>query len=484
MRHPLVLLPVCLLACEVAAPPVDVEDLPALEVLSPVDGADVRVEDGVVFRVRVRDGVGPVEIVNSGERVLGSAEPDADGVASIPVRFSRGEQVTWRARAGAELTPQQHLGVHAPPGSFTVRMEPEVLRHRASAWVEIGRTSVDAEGDEVDYRVTWFVGDVAVAEGFVLPEGVVLRGDALRAEVVAFDAWHDGPTVRASGQVVNTPPRVNRLSWKPPEPVSGDRVEIQLEVIDLEGDEVDVLTAWREQPVAPHYRRHEWEIFQGSFEVPEVRAPAPQGPLRVQVLADDGFDEREVQVTIGRGNEPPEIAEIQVRPAMPVTGMTLRATTVAFEPDDEAITVEHTWLVDGLPVPGVTEPVLANVQRGQEIVVEVVATDALGLSATARSEPILVRNARPPVPDIAFQPASPMPGEAIACQVTPNPDLEGDPISVTTSWIGPDGLYGAGPELAAGVTLEGETWRCEARLDDGQGGVLLWSASVTVAPPS
>ena len=48
-------------------------------------------------------------------------------------------------------------------------------------------------------------------------------------------------------------------------------------------------------------------------------------------------------------------------------------------------------------------------------------------------EPILVRNARPPVPDIAFQPASPMPGEAIACQVTPNPDLEGDPISVTTS---------------------------------------------------
>ncbi len=87
-------------------------------------------------------------------------------------------------------------------------------------------------------------------------------------------------------------------------------------------------------------------------------------------------------------------------------------------------------------------------------------------------------NVPPTQPEVAMIPEAPTAGEALECVVA-LPSIDLDPVTYARQWWR-DGVYvkelGDVSAVPAGVTVDGETWRCEVQATDG----LEWSVASEV----
>lgn len=95
-------------------------------------------------------------------------------------------------------------------------------------------------------------------------------------------------------------------------------------------------------------------------------------------------------------NRPPIVRSVQMKPAVPSKIETLTATVDAIDPDDQPVTLEYDWLVNGRAVPRARKPSLAlgDYSRGDKVILRVTATDYIE-TTVVDSDEVEIANAPP-----------------------------------------------------------------------------------------
>jgi ribosomal protein L19 len=228
----------------------------------------------------------------------------------------------------------------------------------------------------------------------------------------------------------NRPPQIERVRLEPAEPMPGDRVRAVASVRDPDGDRVT--------------QEFRWEL--AGFELPasgaeiELRAAAKGDPLEVRVTASDGRAESEPARAATRvANRRPVLENVALQPIGSVLpGEPAVATPLARDPDGDAVDFRFRWTVNQAPVEEQQQATFATagLAPGDEIRVQVVASDGESESDAVWSGVLLVGNA---APEIVSTPAAVAPGQPFRYRVEAR-DPEGDKSLRYQLRKGPEGM--------------------------------------------
>ncbi|MBW2315267.1 MAG: hypothetical protein JRH10_13840 [Deltaproteobacteria bacterium] len=261
----------------------------------------------------------------------------------------------------------------------------------------------------------------------------------------------------------NTIPVIEWVHLEPSSPAPGGSVTAQVRVNDPDGDDIEYGYAWRinGRPVRSSGDR----ITLGN---------ALKGdPISVTVTASDGWDESEAYTARAVvGNTPPVLQSVTFDPLGTIhRGQRVTARPIAIDQDGDVLQYEYRWWVNDRELSSESDMLdTSRLKRGDEVRIEVVASDGYSESNPLRSAPIKVENSPP---KIVSTPANAGDASVYLYQVQAEdpdgdrrlryrleqgpPGMTIDPISGALSW--------APAESATG------THNVEVAVDDLQGGV-------------
>ncbi len=181
--------------------------------------------------------------------------------------------------------------------------------------------------------------------------------------------------------VVREVPRVERIDFSPSRPRPGDRVIAEVTLGELTVDEGNVALdfTWRLDGVRQPQRGR-------SFDIPE---DARGNTVEVMVIARDGlWESAPVRKGIVPANREPRVHAVVLDGSGQFdTPRSIEAIVRAEDPDGDPLAYEYRWTVDGQRSDEVGSRFpLTGMRRGDEIQVEVVASDGV-----ARSRPKVSR---------------------------------------------------------------------------------------------
>ena len=258
-------------------------------------------------------------------------------------------------------------------------------------------------------------------------------------------------------------------------PAAGASVTAQVRVNDPDGDEIELGYAWRlnGRPARTTGNTlHLGNAMKGDT-------------VEVTVTASDGWDESEPRTVSGAvGNTPPMLQSIAFDPLGSIhRGQNVTARPVAIDADGDTLEYEFTWWVNDRELSSRSDALdTSRLKRGDQVRVQVVATDGYSRSNAVKSEPILVSNSPP---QIVSTPVNTGPEGTYAYQVeAKDPDgdrrlrfrleqapagMTIDPVSGALSWTPASDASG--------------THTVEVVVDDLQGGVSSQRFTVVMEVP-
>lgn len=228
-----------------------------------------------------------------------------------------GESGSPREGAGAEGSgrPRPIAGSGASAGltenrpavilSAHVQPDPLTRREPISVFVE----AQDPEGGGVTLVHQWYLnGEPLVGQGNpALSPDLVERGDRVSVEITPFDAKGAGVPYRTvEALVVNTPPKVTRIAYKPTPVRVGDRVTAMPESEDPDGDNVSYQFRW--------FHNGD-EFLRADYDTLSTEEFARGDEIVLEVTPSDGIDDGEVRRSdpVKVENSPPEITSLPPR---------------------------------------------------------------------------------------------------------------------------------------------------------------------------
>jgi hypothetical protein len=128
-------------------------------------------------------------------------------------------------------------------------------------------------------------------------------------------------------------------------------------------------------------------------------------------------------------------------PSAPRTDQTLTATAIASDVDGDSLTYTFTWKVDGAVRSVVSGPnasssfdltVAGNGDRGQTVLVEVVASDGTLQSPTAAASAVVVNSS--PTVTLSLSDTSPQSRDVLIAAASAQ-DADADPLTLNYTWI-------------------------------------------------
>jgi len=249
-------------------------------------------------------------------------------------------------------------------------------------------------------------------------------------EASAPDAAGTAPLAPStSGE--NQPPRIERVRLEPAEPEPGDHVRAVVTVRDPEGDRVTQEFRWELAGVP---------LDASGAEI-ELRGAAKGDALEVVVTASDGSAESEpARAATAVANRRPVLENVALQPVGSVLpGQPAVATPMASDPDGDSVEFRYRWTVNQAAVELEEEGgtfATAGLAPGDEIRVQVVASDGESESDAVWSGVLLVGNA---APEIVSTPSAVAPGQPFRYRVEAR-DPEGDRSLRYQLRKGPEGM--------------------------------------------
>lgn len=436
------------------------DDRLTLEVRTPAADAD---GDTIRYRLKwFRDG----ELVLTGDAVP-------------PAATARGERWTVQATpfdGTAEGAPAEAVRViaNSPPAAPVVTLGPAGATVDDDLVVKVTKAPTDADGDALSLRYAVTIAGQLRAfppDRPTVPRGAARRGERVVVEAWAVDGQAEGARARVELTVADAAPGVPRVAIVPAAPRVVDALTVSVvePALDSDRDLLDYRVQWfrnGQKAGAPN-------VF--SIAADELKK---NDKWSVELVATDGEKSGPAaRAEVVVGNTPPGRPRIAATTPAPTVdeGVQIALLEPATDPDGDALRYEYAWTVDGKPLPGPpdrTSLAPAELRKGQRIVVEAVAVDAVG----ARGEPgrveLVVRNTAPGPCTVALMPAAPTTESGLeATLVTPSTDRDSDPISYEYRWFR-DGAavreLDGRPSVKPGVAGRGQTWRVTARPRDGE----------------
>ena len=125
----------------------------------------------------------------------------------------------------------------------------------------------------------------------------------------------------------------------------------------------------------------------------------------------------------------------------------------AVDPDRDAVTFRHQWLVNGNPIAGQTGSTLAPdlLKRGDSVAVAVIPSDGKSQGPPYRTQAVAVANTPPEVTRIALEPAEVRIGDRLRAQVEGS-DADRDEVRYTFKWWRNNAPLSEGEESALDTT--------------------------------
>ena len=204
--------------------------------------------------------------------------------------------------------------------------------------------------------------------------------------------------------------------------------------------------------------------------------------ITITVTDTDGNVTIDTVVVVITENAGPTDPVVQIVPKPAFTNDALYAvlTTMATDPDGDAVSYTYSWTVDGVEYTSGSDtstPASATV-KGQTWCVTVVATDGLETSG-ADTDCLVVQNTPPSIDSVEIGPASPGADDVLTCGYTGFYDLDGDPDHTRYAWR-VNGVYvGAGSTLSLGFGA-GDTVGCTVTPNDGEADGLPLTDTVVI----
>ena len=201
---------------------------------------------------------------------------------------------------------------------------------------------------------------------------------------------------------------------------------------------------------------------------------------------DDATGEPSAADPLTVANSAPSAPAVAISPAGGdvTTELTCQVTTAPTDADQETLTTEWSWLVNGSLVAGqesqTATPPSLGAAWGQTIQCRAIASDGEASSPLALSADWVVGNAAPVIEEPTLTPAEPTVLDTLTCAATAT-DPDGLSVDVTYSWT-VDGkpVPGAAGTLA-GAFVKGQHVVCTATASDGTAtSQTLSSAPVTI----
>lgn len=177
----------------------------------------------------------------------------------------------------------------------------------------------------------------------------------------------------------------------------------------------------------------------------------------------------------GDGNASPSEPEIAIEPATPVTGddLTLVIVVESIDPEDDGVTYDISWTVDGEPVEDLEDAMLvpSDLTAPDQVWEVTVRGNDGEETSDAVTASVTVTNTPPTAPQISISPAAPGDfDDLLLVYDAESTDAEGDPITYQVEWTvnGTPVTDLADPNVVpASRTSLDETWAVTVVADDG-----------------
>lgn len=217
----------------------------------------------------------------------------------------------------------------------------------------------------------------------------------------------------ASGE--NHAPVIERVRMEPEVPLPGGRVRALVQTSDPDGDSLKLRYAWTLDGEA---------VGNDSPDLTLERGRKGE-ELALSVVASDGSTESAPgHARTELGNRPPLLTAVLLEPAEGLlVGGTVKAVPDAKDPDDDRLSYEVEWLVNGRPVDASgLEFETRSLRRDDQIQARVSATDDIATTSPTTSAPLVVGNS---APEIVSRPESRFEGGVFHYAVKAR-DVDGD----------------------------------------------------------
>jgi len=435
--------------------------------------------------------------------LLDGLETGVTGTEFPGDRLRRGLLLTARVVASdGELASPPALAdarvANTPPGPLAVAIEPAIPRRADVVRALVAQPSVDIDGDRLAYRHRWLVDGKRLplpAAAAEVPAGLLRKHQTLQLEIRAFDGEAEGPVATEQVKVANSPPGAPRVEILPSRPRRGDalRATLAAPAEDGDGDPISYTFSWTKDgaPLA---------VAGDGREVPGSEV-ARGGRFELTVKASDGeATGPAASAVVTVVNTPPEPPRIALSPRHPRGGqpIELQVLQPARDVDGDAVRLAIGWLREGKPA-GLSGETLPPAAYHKHERVRVVVTPHDGQEAgVPATDEVLVENALPTAPVLAFGDRPTVAAPLRVAVRTPASDPDGDALKYRYRWLrngSPVLILGAGVpgdsmwttanEVPVNLLAKGHAWEVEAQAFDGEAYGPAGRASVTIAnaPP-
>jgi len=367
------------------------------------------------------------------DRGTGFLDADLSGRVVSADLTSKGD--TWRATvvtsdgevSAAEEATAQVTVVNSPPVVTSVRISPSVVDTfgllRATVLTD------DADGDDVDVDLTWYVDGTALDV-----EGPVLEGTYFQArqevwvEVTPRDGEDSfGETVASESVVIgNTAPRATSARLDPEMPDAGSDVRC-------------LVDGWYDADGDPEGYRFTWLINGVEVSTSEVLSAdllARDQLVRCRAVPFDGIDTGPAVVSppVKVSNTAPSVGSVSINESSPGAGDTLTfSASDLVDVDGDPVELLAEWFVDGELVHTGRELPPGSAVRDQQVFVRATPTDGAATGEPVESAPVTIVNTAPELVAVDVVPAG-LRTDDVAFPEVEVIDVDGDRVTYTVEW--------------------------------------------------
>lgn len=443
---------------------------PVLSFIEPSSGSIFNDGESITFSASVSDYETNsdsllIEWSSDLDGVVGTASA-VNGVASLTTdALSVGSHtmtLTVTDALGTSTVDSLMLNVNGVPTAPVISLIPTSAYTTDDLTVSIQTPGVDPEGDAVSYEYEWMLNGSIVASqtGSSISNVDTTKNDTWSVTVTSFDGTGYGGFVGASTTVQNSIPSVGAVVVSPSVLVFGDSVTCSYTGYTDADNDADQST-------------FEWFVNGFSVGIGSTLSAGFVGGDVIQcvVTPNDGESTGStVEATVTVNNTAPVLSSVSIDPQSVYEGDTATCNLgqVIDVDNDSAFTFSYVWNKNGVPLAGVTTQTLSSVYFAKNDILTCSATpnDGEDDGVAVTSAPVVVLNTAPTLSSAHILPANVQFGDTLTCTGLGPNDVDGDSVTVATSWYVNGVLVSTSTSLSSGF-VGGDTVRCELTPFDG-----------------
>ena len=439
----------------------------------------------------------PIPLTQAGDAVAVATISDADGdditvnytwtvdgteVGSSanntlpPALFSRGQTVEVTVIAADSVgdlsapAAASTLVVNDVPSITAVELSPSDINETTTVTcTPIGWA--DGDGDPETYIYEWTVNGTPLSTNAALNGNAFDKGDTVQCSATPTDGLATGTTLFSPAVIVgNSPPTVETVVLNTYTPQQGDLlVANALNLEDPDNDPASVTIEWYVEG-----------LLVGTGNTLDSTTWVKGQQIIALAIPSDAEDQgTPVESLPATGlNTPPSISFASILPAPPTTVDDLALDIDAIDPDNDALTFETTWRVNGNIVSVTSEGTLASseFERGDTVSAQITPSDDETAGTTYATSAVVIANSPPPAPQVQVNPTWATPGLAdlVCAVVNPSVDADDDTVTYSMAWTlngapynasgagAPTSSFWPGDTIPKEALVTGQQWMCTA----------------------